>query len=100
MGVLRLNSRDIVMSHSISWSSVVRSSRRSIPVEFLSDNAVLDEDHEIKDAKTNMMQWINIFDEGSWIKKIVIDNIPSVFLPHVLNLGTRFLFSGNELSQP
>ena len=25
---------------------------------------------------------------------------PSVFLPHVLNLGTRFLFSGGELSQP
>src|SRR4051812_2997172 len=23
---------------------------------------------------------------------------PSVFLPHVLNLGTRFLFSGGELS--
>ena len=25
---------------------------------------------------------------------------PSVFLPHDLNLGTRFLFSGGELSQP
>ena len=25
---------------------------------------------------------------------------PSAFLPHVLNLGTRFLFSGGELSQP
>ena len=23
---------------------------------------------------------------------------PSVFLPHALNLGTRFLFSGGELS--
>ena len=26
--------------------------------------------------------------------------VPFVFSPHVLNLGTRFLFSGGELSQP
>ena len=25
---------------------------------------------------------------------------PFAFLPHVLNLGTRFLFSGGELSHP
>ena len=30
----------------------------------------------------------------------VISLCPTDFLPHVLNLETRFLFSGGELSQP
>ena len=30
----------------------------------------------------------------------VISSCPSVFLPHVLNLRTRFLFSAGELSRP
>ena len=37
---------------------------------------------------------------ATWIVKTVLACAPSVFLPHVLNLGTRFLFSGGELSQP
>ena len=45
-------------------------------------------------------QWTNIFEKGNWIDKFVLASVPSVFLPHVLNLGMRFLFSGGELSQP
>ena len=33
---------------------------------------------------------------GSW--RLCWSCVPSVFLPHDLNLGTRFLFSGGELS--
>ena len=90
MYVLCLNSRCFNISfHELILSA--RSSRRSIPVEFLSVIIVLDEDLESKDAKINLKQWI---------MKIVLASVPSVFLPHVLNLGTRFLFSGGELSQP
>ena len=64
--------------------------RRSNPVEFISV-VVLDEDLESKEVKINMKHWV---------MKIVSDCVPSVFLPHVLNLGMRFLFSGGELSQP
>ena len=39
-----------------------RSSRRSIPVEFLSVDIVLDEDIESKDVKNKMLQGINIFE--------------------------------------
>ena len=61
---------------------------------------MLGEDLASKDAKINMTQGVDIFKKGSWIKKILLVCAPSVILPHVLNLGTRFLFSGGELSQP
>ena len=32
--------------------------------------------------------------------EVCVSLCPSVFLPHDLNLGTRFLFSGGELSHP
>ena len=61
---------------------------------------MLDEDLEDKDVKSNVMQYIGIFEKGNWIMKIVLALCPSVFLPHDLNLGTRFLFSRGELSHP
>ena len=38
--------------------------------------------------------------EGQLDQEDCISLCPSVFLPHDLNLGTRFLFSGGELSHP
>ena len=49
-----------------------RSSRRASPVEFPSVVIVLDEDLEDKDVKINVMQYIGIFEKGSWIEKTVI----------------------------
>ena len=89
------------MSHSVSCLSVARSSRRSILLEFsLPSRCYVGRSSQSKDVKIDIMQWINIPGKGSWIEKIVIVLWPPSFLPHVLNLGTRFLFSGGELSQP
>ena len=57
---------------------------------------VLDKDLKSKGFKINMMQWINNFEEENWIEKIMLVSVPSDFLSHVFNLGTRFLFSGGE----
>ena len=78
----------------------VRSSRRSFSVESPSVVVVLDEVLESKDVKIHLNQWINIFEKGKRIMKIVVVLWPPILLPHVLNLGTRFLFSGGELSHP
>ena len=61
---------------------------------------VLDKDLVIKEVRINMMLRINNFEEENWINKIVLASVPSDFLSHVLNLGTRFLFSRGELSHP
>ena len=61
---------------------------------------MLDKDLESKDARINMRQAINTYMKDTWIMKIVLVSVPSDFLSRVLNLGTRFLFSGGELSQP
>jgi hypothetical protein len=53
---------------SLRWSIPVEVSRSSV--------LVLGEDLESKVVKFKMMQWINIFDEGSWIVKIVIACVP------------------------
>lgn len=53
-----------------------------------------------QDVKTRMMIESTSLWSATWIMKIVLDCAPSVSLPHVLNLGTRFLFSGGELSHP
>ena len=54
-----------------------------------------------QDIEIKMMQGINIFDKDSWILELMLlVCVPFVFLPHALNLGARFLFSGGELSQP
>ena len=60
---------------------------------------VLDEDLESKDAKINLSRQINN-PRRQLDHEVVMLSVPFVFLPHVLNLGTRFLFSGGELSHP
>ena len=99
MCVMCLSSRDVIMAHSMNWSWVARSSRRSNPVEFISV-VVLDEDLESKDVKIKMMQWINILEKNNGIVKIVLAFVSPFPLTLRLNLGTRFLFSGGELSHP
>ena len=61
---------------------------------------MFDEDPESKDDKINLKQWINIIDEGNWIEKIVLAFVSPFPLTLRMNLGTRFLFSGGELSHP
>ena len=41
---------------------------------------MLDEDLESKDAKINLKQWINIFEKGNWIMKIVLALCPLCLL--------------------
>ena len=53
-----------------------------------------------QDIETKMVIESTFLWSATWIVKIMLARTPSVFLPHVLNLGTRFLFSGGELSQP
>ena len=88
------------MSHSVSCLSVARSFRRLILLDFpfrlvVMLDGVLKARRRDKDEDQ-----INILEKNSWIVKIVLALCPLCFLPHVLNLGTRFLFSGGELSQP
>ena len=67
-------------------------SRSSVPV--------LGEDLESKDVEVKMMQWINIFEKDKWIMKIVLVCVLFVPLPHILNLGTRFLLVGVSCYSP
>ena len=95
-----LSSRGVSTSHSMSWSWVARSLRRSIPVEFPSVIIMLDENLNSKDVKIN---WSNESTSsrraiGSWRSCRLC--VPSVFLPHVLNLGTRFLLVGVSCHSP
>ena len=91
MCVLCLSSRDVSTSHSMSWSWVARSLRRSIPVEFPSLFIVLDEDLEDKDVKSNVMQYIGIFEKGSWIEKTVIVLWPLCLLTPLLESRDEIL---------
>ena len=43
---------------------------------------------------------INVLMKCNLDREDCVSLCPSVFLPHDLNLGTRFLFSGAELSHP
>ena len=65
---LPLSSRDVAMSHSMSWSWLVRSSRGSFSVESPSIDIVLDEDLASKDVKIDLSQQINTLEKtvGSW----------------------------------
>ena len=47
------------------------------------------------DDRTNVLMKCNMDREDC-----VSFRVPSVFLPHVMNLRTRFLFSRGELSHP
>jgi hypothetical protein len=100
MCVLCLSSRGVSMSHSMSWSWVTRSSRRSILVEFLSVIIVLGEELESKYVKINMIRWINIVEKGSMIMKIVIDSVPSVFLPYTWFSGRDCCLVGVSCHSP
>lgn len=80
MCVLCLISRDIffVSLHELILSA--RSSRRSIPIEFLSVIIMLEKDLKGKHVKINMKQQINIFEKGNWIMKIVLALCPLCLL--------------------
>ena len=97
-----VSARDVPTSHSISWSWVARSMWRSLLVEFplFLWSLCLYGDLESKDAKINLKQWLNTFEKE--MDHEDCDSFVTTFflLPHVLNLGTRFLFSGGELSHP
>ena len=53
---------------------------------------VFDEDLESRVVKTRMMQGIDIPMKCKLDHEDRVSLCPSVFLPHELNLGTRFLF--------
>ena len=91
MCVLCLSPRDVSTSHSMSWSWVARSLRRSFPVEFPSVFIVLDEDLEDKDVKSNVMQYIGIFKKGSWIEKTMIVLWPLCLLTPLLESHDEIL---------
>ena len=61
---------------------------------------VFDEDLESRVVKTKMMHGIDAPMKCNSDREDGVALCPLYLLPHVLNLGTRFLLSGGELSHP
>jgi hypothetical protein len=61
---------------------------------------MLDEDSEGKDVKINLKAMDQHLREGQLDHEVGVSLVSPLSLTLRLNLGTRFLFSGGELSQP